>query len=79
MLTYSCSFDSAELAVEQSPASLCDVVRMLSQNVQPEVVEIPLRRGHVLEDALRSVRRSCFSANNTLNVSAAMPDLHSVT
>ena len=42
---------------------------MLSQNVQHETITIHMRRGHVLEDALRSVRRRGFPFTHTVKVS----------
>lgn len=63
-------FDSSELTVEHDPTTLCDVVKMLSQQVKPEEVRIPLGRDFVLEDAIRSVKRSGFPVNHTVIVSA---------
>ena len=64
-------FDSSdhELAVEHDPTTLCYVVKMLSQQVKPEEVRIPLRRGFVLDDAIRSVKRSGFPVDHTVMVS----------
>ena len=47
---------------------ISDIVSMLSQKLMKEEITIPIRRGHVLEDALRTVKHRGFSVTNTINV-----------
>ena len=51
---------SNPLPPDENPQSMYDVVKMLSRNVVDMEVTIPLRRGHVLEDAIRSVKLKNF-------------------
>ena len=45
------------------------VVTMLSKNIMPDEVTLPIRRDYMLEDALQAVRRKHFLFNHTLKVS----------
>ena len=45
-----------------------DIVKLLSQALVKEEITIPIRGGHVLEDALRSVKRRGFPVTHTINV-----------
>ena len=63
--SYACyCFTSSETATTQKePSSITDVVCMLRKKiVQEESTTIPIRRGHVLEDALRAVKRKSFNS-----------------
>ena len=44
-------------------------MQKLAINISTDEVQIPLRRDHVLEDALRSVKRSTFPITHRVNVS----------
>ena len=50
------------------PESLADLVKLAQQGLSGDISEVIVRRGHVLEDALRSMRRSTFNAKNELHV-----------
>lgn len=45
-----------------------EVVQMLSESIMKEEIVMPVRRGHVLEDAIRTIRRSLFNPQHTLVV-----------
>ena len=48
--------------------TLCDVLKVLSLKVSLKEFLLPVRRGHILEDTLRSVKRKSFSPDLTLKV-----------
>ena len=51
------------------PQSLLELVKSLSAKVSTENETVTVRRGHVLEDALRTIRRKSFSVTKTIVVS----------
>lgn len=62
----------SEPPTQQDPEtcdSVVDVIQMLMKNVVEETSTIPIRRGHVLEDALRTVKRKNFKATHRVTVS----------
>ena len=52
-----------------SRTTLKGLLRNLSSQVKEDVVMIPVRRGYVLLDALRTMRRITFSCAKTVRVS----------
>ena len=54
--------------VVKRPEDLGGLVKQLMANVKEEELVLTVRRGHVLEDALRVVKRSTFDPLKTLRV-----------
>ena len=52
----------------QKPTSQCQLLKTLSEQLDDEYIEIPVRRGHVLWDALRAKKRPTFICSNILKV-----------
>ena len=54
--------------VVKHPDSIGDLVKQLDVKVKDEELVLTVRRDHVLEDALRGVKRSTFDPLKTLRV-----------
>ena len=73
---YISSLHTSEPILKPSTATMASIVRMLSQDVDSEEFVMPVRREHVLEDALRSLKRRTFSPNLTLSVCLCLMYMH---
>ena len=51
------------------PQNLADLVERARENMSDVCTDLVVRREHVLEDALRTVKRFSFDANSDLQVS----------
>ena len=60
--------DSEDDVALSNSSSLISIILKLSTKVTLEEFVVPVRRGHVLEDAIRSVKRKSFSPILTLKV-----------
>ena len=52
----------------EQPQSLPDVVKGLAAKVASECFLLTVRRGHIMEDTLRGVRRSTYEPSKKLKV-----------
>ena len=52
----------------EQPQSLSDIVKGLAAKVTSEYFLLTVRRGHIMEDTLRGVRRSKFEPTKKLTV-----------
>ena len=59
---------TVEPGLQPSTPTMGSIVHTLSQTLESEEFIMPVRREHVLEDALRSLKRRSFSPNLTLSV-----------
>lgn len=53
--------NDAQLATEKREVDLDTLLLQLKENMTEDEFLMPIRRGHTLEDALRSMQRSSFS------------------
>lgn len=52
--------------------TLADVVKSLTTNLSLETYDMVIRRGHVLEDALKRAGRALFNASKRIKVSTVV-------
>lgn len=64
---YTC-FHIHRLVNETTPQNLPDLIKILEQKILAEEVSILVRRDHVLEDAIRSMKRKNFPFDHKLKV-----------
>ena len=62
------SLHTSEPSLKPSTATMASIVHKLSETVESEEFVMHVRREHVLEDALRSLKCRTFSPNLTLSV-----------
>ena len=59
---------NALFSSEESIATIADVLKSLANYVTNEEATVIVQREHVLDDALRTVRRGSFSVDHTIIV-----------